>query len=218
MIIDFGIGLPGSQHDATAWKKTRLPQEHEQLLGEGKWIWADSAYPIQPWLVAPYKKYVLIEFMGFILNKVNDFFIRPEKYTAENEQFNYHVSAVRIRSEHCVGFWKGRFPSLRGLRLEINNSKQLLFATYWVIATIAIHNFAIQHETSDNFHLDIFLRDGLRDLEEDQPHMAADRLVAENEASEEELARADNRDIELIQAKIKREELKAALFEFLGEN
>lgn len=56
MVIDYGIGLPGSQHDATAWKKTRLPNEHAQLLAPNEWVWADSAYPIQPWLVAPYKK------------------------------------------------------------------------------------------------------------------------------------------------------------------
>ncbi|KIY53655.1 hypothetical protein FISHEDRAFT_68686, partial [Fistulina hepatica ATCC 64428] len=31
-IIDYGVGLPGSQHDATAWKETRLPVEHDHLL------------------------------------------------------------------------------------------------------------------------------------------------------------------------------------------
>ncbi|KII82824.1 hypothetical protein PLICRDRAFT_112152 [Plicaturopsis crispa FD-325 SS-3] len=57
-IIDFGVGMPGSQHDATAWLDTRVPQEHKRLLGEKEWVWADSAYPLRTWCQAPYKKYV----------------------------------------------------------------------------------------------------------------------------------------------------------------
>ncbi|KIJ29160.1 hypothetical protein M422DRAFT_269504 [Sphaerobolus stellatus SS14] len=45
-IIDYGVGLPGSQHDATAWKETRIPKERATLLGAGEWVWADSAYAL----------------------------------------------------------------------------------------------------------------------------------------------------------------------------
>ncbi|KAF8586960.1 hypothetical protein K439DRAFT_1339665 [Ramaria rubella] len=58
-IINYGVGLPRSQHDATAWKETRIPQEHTSLFGKGprsEWTWADSAYPIQRWCMPPYKK------------------------------------------------------------------------------------------------------------------------------------------------------------------
>ncbi|KAF8816578.1 hypothetical protein BYT27DRAFT_7220661 [Phlegmacium glaucopus] len=55
-IIDYGIGYPGSQHDATAWRETRLPPEHEQLFGPGDFVWADSAYPLKTWCQAPYKE------------------------------------------------------------------------------------------------------------------------------------------------------------------
>jgi DDE superfamily endonuclease len=57
-IIDYGVGLPGSQHDATAWAETRVPQEHQRLLSDDEWVWADSAYPLQKWCQSPYKKYV----------------------------------------------------------------------------------------------------------------------------------------------------------------
>lgn len=56
-IIDYGVGLPGSQHDATAWLETHIPNEHERLLGRDEWVWADSAYPLKTWCQAPYKKY-----------------------------------------------------------------------------------------------------------------------------------------------------------------
>jgi len=45
-IIDFAYGHTGSTHDATAWEQTRLAKEHGTLLGEGEWVWADSAYPV----------------------------------------------------------------------------------------------------------------------------------------------------------------------------
>ncbi|KAF5341489.1 hypothetical protein D9758_013933 [Tetrapyrgos nigripes] len=70
-IIDFSYGHVGSTHDATAWEETRLFKEHESLL-QDEWIWADSAYPIQTWVVAPYKK--------------------PDCYEPENEEFNKAVS------------------------------------------------------------------------------------------------------------------------------
>lgn len=57
-IVDYGVSLPGSQHDAKAWAETRIPQEHEHLFEEGEWVWGDSAYPLQTWCQAPYKKYV----------------------------------------------------------------------------------------------------------------------------------------------------------------
>jgi hypothetical protein len=52
--------LPGSQHDATAFAKTRIAQEHQELLADDEWIFADSAYPLKDWCQAPYKKYVII--------------------------------------------------------------------------------------------------------------------------------------------------------------
>jgi hypothetical protein len=57
-IIDYGVGLPGSQHDSTAWVETRIPIEHERLLGHDEWAWGDSAYPLKKWCQAPYKKYL----------------------------------------------------------------------------------------------------------------------------------------------------------------
>ncbi|KAG5649613.1 hypothetical protein H0H81_002852 [Sphagnurus paluster] len=55
-IADYGIGLPGSQHDATAWSQTQLPSKHEHLLRPGEFVWADSAYPLKSWCQAPYKE------------------------------------------------------------------------------------------------------------------------------------------------------------------
>ncbi|KIK73116.1 hypothetical protein PAXRUDRAFT_179222, partial [Paxillus rubicundulus Ve08.2h10] len=40
-----------SVHDAYAFQYTRTSREHVELLGDQHWIWADSAYPSEPWCV-----------------------------------------------------------------------------------------------------------------------------------------------------------------------
>jgi hypothetical protein len=70
----------------------------------------------------------------------------PERDDPDNAIFNNHVSFVRVRSEHCIGFLKGRFQSLKGLRLTINNREDHIYATQWIMACVAVHNFALLHE------------------------------------------------------------------------
>ncbi|GLB38048.1 putative DDE superfamily endonuclease [Lyophyllum shimeji] len=102
-IVDYVIGHCGSAHDSTVFLDSRTVKERSKLIGRGEWIWADSAYPIEAWCVTPYKK--------------------PASYVPENKQFNYWVSHVRIKSEHAVGYLKGRFQSLKGLRQQIKDER-----------------------------------------------------------------------------------------------
>lgn len=88
-----------------------------------------NSVKLQTWLVAPYKK--------------------PYRDLEENEVFNNHVSMVRIRSEHAIGFLKGRFKSLKGLRVKIVDERSHRFATYWVLACIVVHTFAMQCEEEE---------------------------------------------------------------------
>jgi hypothetical protein len=73
----------------------------------------------------------------------------PERSLKKNAEFNLHVSRLRIRSEHAIGFLKGRFPSLKGLRLQINNACMHRIATYWISACIAVHMFAFRIEREE---------------------------------------------------------------------
>ena len=92
----------GNTHDSTAWEDTWIVQEHEDIIKDGEWIWADSAYPvctclcfyvpnsptltfylkISAWVVAPYQK--------------------PKHDLPNNKVFNNHVSQVCIHSEHAM--------------------------------------------------------------------------------------------------------------------
>lgn len=55
-IVDYGLGQPGSVHDAYAFQATCTAREHETVLPHEHWIWADSAYPLQRWCAVPFKK------------------------------------------------------------------------------------------------------------------------------------------------------------------
>ncbi|VDC03502.1 unnamed protein product [Peniophora sp. CBMAI 1063] len=128
-IVDFSYGYVGSTHDSTAWQKTKIYAEHEDLLAEGEWIWGDSAYPIESWLVAPFKM--------------------PEARHPDKESFNTALSHLRIRNEHANALLKGRFGSLRGLRLNISDEKTHKFATYWIVCCVYLHNFFLECEQNE---------------------------------------------------------------------
>ncbi|KAL1937494.1 hypothetical protein VTO73DRAFT_13146 [Trametes versicolor] len=183
-IIDVSYGFTGSTHDSTAWDATRVARDHEELLAGKEFIWADSAYPIESWLVAPYKK--------------------PERDLPDNEVFNNHVSMVRIRSEHAIGYLKGRFQSLKGLRVRIDDEHGHKYATYWVLACIVAHNAAMEceaeeREADDDADDDPFILEGL----------SSSSSESDGEAPS---AAASNGHRGLDAAKARREELKRALF------
>ena len=67
----------------------------------------------------------------------------------DNEVFNNHVSMVRIRSEHAIGYLKGRFQSLKSLRINIRDERSHKLATYWVAACVGVHNFALACEDDE---------------------------------------------------------------------
>jgi hypothetical protein len=110
---------------------------------------------ISAWVVAPYKK--------------------PKRDLPDNEVFNNHVSQVRIRSEHAIGYLKGRFQSLKELRVMITNRKSHKFATYWIACCIGVHAFAMvceDDEEDNSYDRQDFINDGLSSSSGSEPDFA----------------------------------------------
>ena len=137
-IIDYSSGNRGSRHDGHCFESTQLYMDHARLLTPDEWCWGDQGYKLNKWMMIPYK--------------------HPNNHSQENREFNYHLSCVRIRCEHTIGYLKGRFQCLRELRIQINNRKDFVYATSWINSCIALHAFCLDHETME--HSD-FLADGL---------------------------------------------------------
>lgn len=114
---------------------------------------------------------------------------------------------VRIRSEHAIGFLKGRFQSLKSLRVNIKNEKTHKFATYWVAACIGVHAYAMQCEDEE------------RGTGSDDEAAMADPFILEglssssdSSANEAPQIRGRGNQTRLQTGKAKRESLKQALF------
>jgi len=54
-IVDYGLGHPGSVHDAYTFQGTQMAKNPDQAIPEDHWIWADSVYPTQTWCIVPFK-------------------------------------------------------------------------------------------------------------------------------------------------------------------
>jgi hypothetical protein len=134
------VGFVGSRNDAASWKETRLYREREKLLESGEWCWGDSGYPLHEWMIIPYAM--------------------PEKLEEDNGRFNYRLSSVRIESEHAIGYLKGRFQSLRELRLKVNSEDHVQYVNLWIQACIILHSFCMDHELG-NLQQDVFYQQGI---------------------------------------------------------
>lgn len=179
-IIDYAPGFRGSRHDNFCFESTRLAQGHAELLDEDEWCWADSGFHLIKWLILPYKQ--------------------PANRTRENQTFNYHLSKIRIRCEHTIGYLKGRFQSLKELRVRIRSAEDLAFATAWINACIVLHTFCMDQELEIN---EGWLRDG-------QKHEYRLRIMPSHSSTP-----IQSKDITLTERKQARKNLKRLLLEAL---
>src|ERR1700678_2531651 len=158
-IIDYVIGHCGSAHNSTVFHDSRTYRNSSILFNKNEWMWADSAYALDSWCITPYK--------------------RPHAALPENKTFNYHLSRVcsnfhsfwnsfehfeqvRVKSEHAMGYLKGRFSSLRGLRQQIGDAIDHKRALTWVKTCIVIHTLIsfVEEGDEDNEYMDELVREG----------------------------------------------------------
>lgn len=76
-------------------------------------------------------------------------FKEPEITGPEYQNFNYQLARLRVESEHMIGILKGRWGSLKELRLAFSTDKQFSVALTWVMACVVLHNVCV--EKGDTF-------------------------------------------------------------------
>ena len=63
------------------------------------------------------------------------------------EKFNTLLAEIRIKSEHCIGILKGRFPCLRRLHVWIKDGrKQVKHIVDLITSCVIIHNLLIDYD------------------------------------------------------------------------
>lgn len=153
--IDVFTGWPGSVSDARIWANSPLFQllsnreiklcSHYHLLGDG-------GYPLQPWLMVPYRE--------------------DQKATAWHNRYNFAQSSTRTVVEHTFGQLKGRWRWLQKIdtRGHIKNIATI------IISGCLLHNFCLETgdvfekawqmpEMSEEERLELFELNGHRELE-----------------------------------------------------
>ena len=122
-------GFPGNSHDATIFQATDMwdkLQNQEGIPSIGRLvdgvhisplIVADSAFPLQPWLLKPYTEAVLNDKMKY---------------------FNYRLSRARMVTEGAFGQLKGRWRIL--LRKNESTPEEVTITT---LACMILHNICI---------------------------------------------------------------------------
>jgi len=71
----------------------------------------------------------------------------------DHEVFNTAVAAVRIKVEHTIGRLKGRFQSLKALRILISTAKDHARAVLWIRACCVLHNILLEDFYDDAWNL-----------------------------------------------------------------
>ena len=104
---------------------------------------------------------------------------------------------------------------MQGLRIRINDEKGLQYAALWVTACIHLHAFAIDHKDMQFVNRDLFYRRGQKIARKERREYAEWRAEQELAALEDEMNAEERGEIELLEGKIKREELKKELLAYL---
>ena len=118
-------GYTGSAHDSRVLNGSPLVRKAEEKLPGEEYVLADSAY-------AHTKKVIPV-----IKNNKGRELNRQEK------AFNYRHARARVNIENCIEMLKGRFQSLRGMRMPIGVREDVSKVSMWVHTCCILHNFLI---------------------------------------------------------------------------
>eukprot|EP00644_Phytophthora_capsici_P005192 jgi/Phyca11/96240/e_gw1.1.1194.1 len=119
-IIAVHCGCPGSCADSNVFKRMGLYRERRRYFDDGEFMLADSAYPL--------------------LQNVLPAFKSPLADIPDNREFNNYLAMSRVRNEHAIGVLKGRWSSLRELRIQLRWKEEMTYLIDWAIGCCVLHN------------------------------------------------------------------------------
>jgi DDE superfamily endonuclease len=155
-ILYYHVGWPGSVHDNRVWRTCNLFKNCATMFSPKEYLLGDSAFTASDIMVPPFKSSAGKELSG--------------NYSA----FNTLLAKPRVKSEHCIGLLKGRFPFLRGIRMLLGNKAHMARIIDHVRGAVILHNFMIGQPFEEDW---IDTDECIDDLE---PEAAATRSNPDN--------------------------------------
>ncbi len=123
-IIYYQLGWPGSVFDSTVFGQSMLFLHPTDFFSLGEFLLADCGYRATYFVCTPYRQ--------------------PAASIPHNKVFNELFSSARVVIEHVNGILKGRFSSLRGVRVQINSLKDIKRFNEWILVCLILHNILIR--------------------------------------------------------------------------
>ena len=117
-IIYYQVGYPGSCPDTVCFRNCDVFKNPERYFSNGEYLLADGGYVLNNRTLVPYRN--------------------PQE--PEKLEFNRKLSSARIIVEHVMGILKGRWGSLRGLRLKIKEKQDTENVNKWIVCCLILHN------------------------------------------------------------------------------
>jgi hypothetical protein len=124
-VLYFLAGWPGSVHDNRVWRNCEMYLQPDTFFSSSEYLLGDSAFVPGEHMIPAFK--------------------HPPKSNmpAEESKFNTYLAKPRVKSEHCIGLLKGRFPWLKNIRITIHEKKDLKEILKFVTAAVILHNLLI---------------------------------------------------------------------------
>src|SRR6266496_2442104 len=114
IFISFDVSWPESVHDAQVFRNSSFYKNYFQLIQEDDYLLGDSAYPISPFLISPFK----------------------DLSSQNQKDFNRFHSSHQVVVENAFGRLKARFGMLRDLDI-----KTVRMGILFACCAIILHNF-----------------------------------------------------------------------------
>jgi DDE superfamily endonuclease len=143
-ILYYHVGWPGSVHDNRVWRTCNLFKNCLTMFSPKEYLLGDSAFTASDIMVPSFKCSA------------------GSELAANYSAFNTLLAKPRVKSEHCIGLLKGRFPFLRGIRMLIGNKTHMARIIDHVRGAIILHNFMIGQPFEEEW---IATDEGIDDLE-----------------------------------------------------
>ena len=71
---------------------------------------------------------------------------KDKTISLDHRQFNRALAKPRVRSEHCIGIWKGRFPWLRKIcKIITNKTESLRDILRHIECCVVLHNMLLEY-------------------------------------------------------------------------
>jgi len=113
-------GWPGSVFDSTVFDNSDICKNPSLFFSAGEFIIADAGYALKPFICTPYK--------------------HPLADIPHNRLFNELFSSARCVIEHVNGMLKGRFNSLKGVRILVCKLSDFKRMNEWITVCCVLHN------------------------------------------------------------------------------